>query len=37
VFGFTKKQLLIVAVLLIVALKYKAQIVQLPVVGPLAA
>lgn len=36
-FGFSKKQLLIVAVLIIVALKMKATIIKTPVIGPLVA
>lgn len=40
-FGLTKKQLIIVAVLILVALKFRTQLVgmvsQVPVVGPLVA
>lgn len=34
-FGFSKKQLLIIAVIVIVALRFKPQLQQLPVVGSL--
>jgi hypothetical protein len=36
-FGFSKKQLLIVAVIVIIALKLKATIVKVPGVGTLVA
>jgi hypothetical protein len=36
-FGFSKKQLLIVLALMLVAVKFKATITKLPVVGPLVA